>query len=140
MGSVVVDASVALSWVLPGEDDQRVVELRDRAVHQPGMTLLVPPIFWYEVANALWVAVHRQRIPSDVAEEALGVLLDFLFEEWDLDATDCLCTALRQDVCAYDAAYLQVAVDTGSALWTTDRRLAMAGEQLGIETGFHKPA
>jgi predicted nucleic acid-binding protein len=74
MESVVVDASVAPSWVLPGEDDQRVIELRNRAVHQPGTTLLVPPIFWCEVANALWVAVHRWRIPSDVAEEALGVL------------------------------------------------------------------
>lgn len=134
MESVVVDASVALSWVLPGEDDQRVVDLRDRAVHQPGMTLLVPPVFWYEVANALWVAVHRQRIPSGIAEEALGVLLDFLFEEWDLDILDCLGTALQKGVSAYDAAYLQVAMDTGSALWTTDRRLAAVSEQLGIET------
>lgn len=55
--------------MLPGEDDQRVVELRDRAAHQPGVTLLVPPVFWYEVANALWVAVHRQRIPSGIALE-----------------------------------------------------------------------
>jgi hypothetical protein len=43
MESVVVNASVALSWVLPGEEDQRVIELRDRAVQQPGMTLLAPP-------------------------------------------------------------------------------------------------
>jgi predicted nucleic acid-binding protein len=140
MESVVVDASVALSWVLPGEDDRRVIELRNRAVQQPGMTLLVPPIFWYEVANALWVAVRRQRIPSGIAEEALGVLLDFLFEESDLDILDCLSTALQQDVSAYDAAYLQVARGAGSLLWTTDRRLAMAGEQLGIETEPHKPA
>lgn len=139
MESVVVDASVALSWVLPGEDDQRVIELRDRAVQQPGMTLLVPPIFWCEVANALWVAVHRQRMPSGIAEEALGVLLDFLFEECDLDMMDCLGTALRQDVSAYDAAYLQVAMDSGSALWTTDRRLATVSERLGIETEPRRP-
>jgi predicted nucleic acid-binding protein len=103
------------------------------------MTLLAPPIFWCEVANALWVAVHRQRIPSGIAEEALGVLLDFLFEERDLDILDCLGTAMRQDVSAYDAAYLQVAMDTGSALWTTDRRLAAVSERLGMETEPRRP-
>jgi predicted nucleic acid-binding protein len=78
-------------------------------------------------------------MPSGIAEEALGVLLDFLFEECDLDMMDCVGTALRQDVSAYDAAYLQVAMDSGSALWTTDRRLATVSERLGIETEPRRP-
>lgn len=139
MASVVVDASVALSWVLPGEDTPDLIALRDRAVDQPGMVLLVPSTFWYEVANALWVAVRRQRLSQEVAEQALGVLRDFFFEEVGPDPGACLNTALQHEISAYDAAYLQVAVDTGSPLWTVDRALIRAGGRLNVPTEPCRP-
>lgn len=134
MESVVVDASVALSWVLPGEDTQRVIELRDRAANKPSISLLVPPTFWYEVANALRVATRRERISPDIAGEALGVLRDFLFEEWNPDPAECLNTALQHEISVYDAAYLQIAMKTGSPLWTVDRLLVLASKRLSIRT------
>ncbi|NPV80509.1 MAG: type II toxin-antitoxin system VapC family toxin [Firmicutes bacterium] len=132
--SVVVDASVALSWVLPGEDTQDVIKLRDRAADKPGISLFVPPTFWYEVANALWVATRRQRITPEVAGEALSVLRDFLFEEWAPDPAACLGMALEQEISVYDAAYLQIATDTRSLLWTVDRLLLQASRRLGLRT------
>jgi len=87
--SVVVDASVDLSWVPPGEDTHDVIKLRDRAADKPGMLLLVPPTFWYEVANALWVATRRQRIAPGVAAETLSALRDFGCEEWEPDPAAC---------------------------------------------------
>ena len=129
MKSAVVDASVALSWVLPGEDTQHVIELRDRAANKPSVSLLVPSTFWYEVANVLWVAIRREKISPDIAREALGVLRDLLFEEWDLDPAESLNTALQHEISAYDAAYLQIAMKTGSPLWTVDRLPVRASER-----------
>ena len=61
--SVVIDASIALSWVLPGEKASPSLTLRDKLVDSPETgRLLVPPNYWYEVANTLWVAVRRERI------------------------------------------------------------------------------
>jgi len=36
----VVDASAALSWVLPGEQTEQTLRLRDRAVAEPTFALL----------------------------------------------------------------------------------------------------
>lgn len=132
--AVTVDASVALAWVLPGEDSQAVLELRDRAAGTPGTLLLVPPTFWYEVANVLWVATRRQRMTAQVAKEALATLRDFLFEEWEPDPDACLDMALAQQISVYDAAYLVIAMDTHSSLWTTDRALFDTGKLLGLRT------
>jgi predicted nucleic acid-binding protein len=68
---VVVDASVALSWLLPGEETNKTLLLRDYAVANSDIKLLVPPIFWYEVANVLWVAVKKERIAQSEAMEGL---------------------------------------------------------------------
>ncbi|HHY99285.1 MAG TPA: type II toxin-antitoxin system VapC family toxin [Firmicutes bacterium] len=140
MESVVVDASVALSWVLPGEDIQHVIELRDRAANKPNISLLVSPTFWYEVVNALWVAARRQRISPGIAGEALSVLRDFLFEELNPDPVECLNTALQHEISVYDAVYLQIAMKTGSPLWTVDRLLVRASEQLSIRAEPLRPA
>ncbi|MHB1842617.1 MAG: type II toxin-antitoxin system VapC family toxin [Sulfobacillus sp.] len=56
----VLDASVALAWVLPGERSVPALRLRDLAV-KDGHRLLCPPISWYEIANALRVASRRDR-------------------------------------------------------------------------------
>jgi|GEM_PF-2936385 hypothetical protein len=52
-GIFVVDVSVALSWLLPGEDTIRTLPLRDHAVESNRVELFVPPIFWSEVAIVL---------------------------------------------------------------------------------------
>lgn len=75
-----VAGSVALSWVLPGEDSERVLPLRDAALQEGGAVLLVPPAVWSEVANALWVAVRRLRLERDAAVDALKCLVEFGFE------------------------------------------------------------
>ena len=44
--SVVIDASIALSWVLTGEETPFTLTLEDKLVDSPGMDLLVPPHYW----------------------------------------------------------------------------------------------
>jgi predicted nucleic acid-binding protein len=48
-GAAVVDASVALAWLLPGEATDVALALRQKAVDRPALALLVPPLFWYEI-------------------------------------------------------------------------------------------
>lgn len=100
----------------------------------------MPPTFWYEVADALWVAVRRQRITAEASREALGILRDFLFEEGEPEPAACLDLALRQEVSVYDAAYLQMAMSSGSPLWTADRLLSETSRRMGLETEPHERA
>jgi len=130
--SFVVDTSVALSWLLPGEDTHRTLPLRDYAVENPQVELLIPPTFWYEVANVLWVAVRRNRIIQSAAIEALKSLLEFRLDVWVADPVTSLSLSFDQNLAVYDSAYLSIAVERNAALWTIDKALAEAGKRLNV--------
>ena len=130
--NVVVDASVALSWLLPGEETEKTLQLRHRAITNTKLRLLVPPIFWYEVANVLWVAAKRQRIlPSD-AMAGLRALLDFHFEIAVTDPTDSISISFTHNIAVYDSSYLSVAQNHNAILWTIDQELIKAAQNLEL--------
>lgn len=130
--SVVVDALVALSWLLPGEETPLCLSLRDGAVDNPEVELFVPPNFWYEVANTLWVAVRRERLTQSMAMAALESLIEFQFTVWTVEPTACLALSFQQNLSVYDSAYLSLALEQGSTLWTLDQTLAEAAGRLNI--------
>lgn len=134
-GPVVVDASVALAWVLPGDETERALALRDRAMAAPSLRLLVPPTFWYEVANALWAAVRRRRLGRSAAGDALVSLQDFGVDIWSVAPETCLDLAFHHQVAVYDSAYLALALSVGATLWSLDERLRAAARSshIGIE-------
>ncbi|NMD43203.1 MAG: type II toxin-antitoxin system VapC family toxin [Firmicutes bacterium] len=130
--SVVIDASIALSWVLPGEKASPSLTLRDKLVDSPETGLLVPPNYWYEVANTLWVAVRRERITHAVATEMLESLFEFYFTVWPVELSVCLELSFQLGVAVYDSAYLGLALEQNSTLWTLDRALAEAAGRLNV--------
>jgi predicted nucleic acid-binding protein len=129
---VVVDASVALSWLLPGEQTNKTLFLRDYAAANSNVKLLVPTVFWYEVANVLWVAVRRGKIVQSDAIEGLKALLDFQFDIAVTDPTENISISFAQDIAVYDAAYLSVAKNYNAALWTIDKDLVEAANRLNV--------
>lgn len=131
-GSVVLDASTALSWVLLDEASELILHLRDLAMEQQDMRLLAPATFPYEVANALWVAVRRGRLAAQQAMRALEAIDAFGIELWHPDPRACIELALNQGIAVYDAAYAVLARDGRHALWTLDRTLARVARGQGF--------
>jgi len=128
----VIDASVALSWVLPSEDTNQALSLRRYALDNPEVLLLVPPNFWYEVANVLWVAIRRKRLNRQDAMNALELLVSFEFMVWGADPKNCLKLSIAHDLAAYDTAYLDLALEQQATLWTMDQSLKKVAESLGV--------
>lgn len=120
--ALVVDASVALKWVLPEPETERALALieSDR--------LIAPDFLYLECANVLARDVRRGVLPVAAAEEALAALqgvalqvspiLDLIGPAYGL------ATALGQTV--YDCLYLALAQAEGAVLVTADRRFAEA--------------
>jgi predicted nucleic acid-binding protein len=129
---VVIDASVALSWVLPAEDTVQALSLRSHVLNNPQTILLVPPTFWYEVTNVLWVATRRDRLNNQNAQKSLDLLIDFEFTVWAADLKHCLKLSLNHNLSVYETAYLELAVDQQATLWTMDQRLKKVAESLSI--------
>ena len=132
--SFVLDSSVALAWLLPGERTDAADALAD----QLGSAAPAAPAIWpLEVANALLTARRRERITDRDADRMLDVLLSLPIDVDASPAGDALARVIsiarRRGLTTYDAAYVELAQRRGWPLATLDARLAAACRLEGIE-------
>lgn len=126
INKVVVDASVALRWVLKDEKEPQA----DALLHQWAISLtdiLVPPLFLSEITNALYISVRRQRLNSDEAKLALQTILQLgtkVVEPPELYLRSLELAVNYGTTNAYDTLYMALAEIEGCELWTADERLA----------------
>jgi predicted nucleic acid-binding protein len=135
MPGLVLDASVSLAWMLPGEvDAERAKQLIDMVADQGA---IVPSHWRLEVANALLMAERRGRLTSDRVTAllnqlaALPISIDPETAARAWDASPALVRKHRLSL--YDAAYLELALRKGLPLATFDGALLRAAkaEQVG---------
>jgi predicted nucleic acid-binding protein len=128
MSLYVVDASVALKWLLPAHSEPLVgpaARLLLRYTRRE-VDILVPDLFWAEVGNALWNAVRRSRSTRAAAAAAIRTL-----REYNLPTASSFSLvepafeiAVVFDRTVYDCIYVALARESGGELLTADERLA----------------
>jgi predicted nucleic acid-binding protein len=135
----VLDVSVAISWLFVDERDEDSQTMA-HAVARYGA--LVPPLFRWELQNALLTAVRHGRMEPDQVKkhlesvEEIGVETDGSIMA--LPLTTGLGLAQRFQLTAYDAAYLELAIRRSAPLMTRDQKLARAAEALDL-SWKHRP-
>lgn len=130
MKTFVIDANVAAKWCLPPLDEAFIPQANRLAdQHVAGkISLLVPDLFWCELANVLWKAARRGRISSESAPVRLGKIASLgltTVPSADL-VSDALQIAMLHDRTVYDSVYVALAVRYTIDLITADERLANA--------------
>jgi len=115
---LVVDASVAVKWVVPEQGSKEAELLLDHG-------LVAPDLLFAECANILWKKVRRGELTGDEAEIAGQTL-----EQADLTIVSARAYVIRAttiavelDHPAYDGIYLAVAEALQLRLVTADDRL-----------------
>ena len=111
--SLVVDASVALKWVLQ-EPDSHVAEALVRI--EP--VLLVPDFWLGEATNVLWVQVRRKVLAPDEAREGLALLRALIqpTPTTDMDLHEvALDIGIAVNHSTYDTLYLAFAIAMGAS-------------------------
>jgi len=130
----VIDACAAAALVLPDEESELVEEVLANLSEDD--LILVPLLWYYEMANILTGALRRSRLREADAvaawnlAAALGPVVDAKYGS--LFGVDIMDTAISHDVSAYDAAYLELAMRESAVLLTSDRALARAAEKAGV--------
>lgn len=122
--TTVIDASVAVKWVLTEDGSDAADALLDTAT-------LVAPVLWLaEAANALWRTVRAGAISAEQANIRLIELLNAPVAavpiEPHLGAALRLGTELGHPI--YDCLYLAVAVHLNCDVVTADRRFVAAAD------------
>jgi predicted nucleic acid-binding protein len=126
---LIVDASVAIKWVLPEPDSHVALALRtdERLFSAPSLII-------EEISNIAWKYVRRGELNRDkslvVARVAIG-LVHVIAPAAELYER-ALTLAIDLDHPIYDCFYLALAAREGAPVVTADARLAKLAERIGV--------
>jgi predicted nucleic acid-binding protein len=126
----VLDASVAIAWVMRDEDHP-LADLALREIRSG--SAVVPGIWWYELRNILVVNERRSRISvydSDrFVQSPRHLSIDVAFPQ---NSSETLRLSRKHKLSVYDAAYLAVAMAELLPLSTLDKYLATSALSEGV--------
>lgn len=118
MNTFVIDASIAVKWVVEEDGTPQALALRGRA------KLIAPELLVAECANILWKKVQRDELSEDEALFAARLLqgadIELLPTRSLLEAAARIAIAL--DHPAYDCLYLALAAANDCRFVTADER------------------
>jgi predicted nucleic acid-binding protein len=131
--TAVLDASLAVRWVVPEEGSEQAADLLGRSI-----SWIAPRLMLTEVAAALRRKVVHGGLPTELASQSLGALVRAVAEGTIRLAEDeevvsaALLLALTLGHKVPDCLYLALAEREGAGLVTADRRLDELARQRGI--------
>jgi predicted nucleic acid-binding protein len=129
----VLDGSVTIAWSFEDEAS----DYADAVLASLTTAAAVVPAIWsLEVANALLMGERRNRCTQVQTREAIAILQALPINVADTPAEETfeeiLPLARQQNLSAYDAAYLALAMRQGLPLASLDARLTEAANALGV--------
>jgi predicted nucleic acid-binding protein len=119
VNTLVIDASIAVKWVVEEEGTPQALILRRQA------KLIAPELLVAECANILWKKVQRDELSKEEALLAARLLqaaeIELLPTRSSMEAATRI--AIELDHPAYDCLYLALAIDNDCKFVTADERL-----------------
>lgn len=119
MKKLVIDASIAIKWVVEEDGTELALALRQQA------RLVAPDLLVPECANILWKKVQRKELSKDEALLAARLLQSAEIELVPARALMETATQLAIDLDhpAYDCLYLALAIENDCRFVTADERM-----------------
>ena len=119
MKTLVIDASIAVKWVVEEEGTPEALILRQRA------RLIAPELLVAECANILWKKVQRDELTNEQALFAARLLQVAEIELVPMRSLFEAATrmSVELDHAAYDCVYLALAIENKCQFVTADERL-----------------
>jgi predicted nucleic acid-binding protein len=136
MRAFVLDASVALAWIVDNPVPSYAIKISDAMAS--GQKAVVPGLWALEMANGLLMAERRGKLVAAEVERGLRQLEVVVAGGIEIDTAavptirEAFVPAYAHQLTAYDAVYLELARREGLPLATLDRSLSAAAAKAGI--------
>ncbi len=124
---IIADTNTFLAVALNEPEKEWLIEVTD------GHDLIAPPILPYEIGNALSSLVRRGVVSERRLAAAWDAAAAVPVELATVDIRAALLLAGHFRIYAYDAYFLQCALDAKSPLLTLDRGMKTVAKQLDIK-------
>jgi predicted nucleic acid-binding protein len=132
-GQLVLDSSIALAWCFA---DEMNIYADTIAARFPDVEAFVPTLWYLEVANAFLMGERRGRnTPADTCRwTGFLALLPITVDDQTIARAwnDTSRSARLQNLTAYDATYIELALRRGLPLATLDAKLRAAAIAAGV--------
>jgi predicted nucleic acid-binding protein len=123
---VVVDANIAIKWVLI-EADSELARALLAEWKKKEMIVYVPTLLSYEVTNILYREVRAGRITTETAIDGINMIHHVVSPVYSRNAVlnlRAMAMAKHFDLsAAYDSHYLALAEHVGCEFWTADTKM-----------------
>jgi predicted nucleic acid-binding protein len=131
--ALVVDNSVVMAWLFEDEISAYADHILDQL---PDLNLLVPAIWSLEANNVLLVAEKRGKLSNEDIYHFVNLLMqlpiEVVVEDYRRSMQRILALGKSNEICAYDAAYLDLAIQNVCPLATLDNKLIEAAKKCGV--------
>jgi predicted nucleic acid-binding protein len=124
---IVPDASAFLAVVLDEDDRKWVIEKTS------GLTLISPEILPYEIANALTAMKKKGRLTDREALKAFNISQSIPVRLVPIRIHDALKVAIKFNIYAYDAFYMQCCLEAKLPLISLDKHMCEVAKSLSIK-------
>jgi predicted nucleic acid-binding protein len=136
MRAFVLDASVALAWIVDNPVPSYAIKISDAMAS--GQKAVVPGLWALEMANGLLMAERRGKLTAAEVDHGLRQLEVVVAGGIEIDTAgvstirEAFVPAHAHQLAAYHAVYLELARREGLPLATLDRSLSAAAAKAGI--------
>ena len=120
---IVLDASVAIKWFHEESNTDKAERLQDQ-IARGEIRAIVPPLFFYEVANVLTIKSDSDIEQVIAAHNILESLPFQIIEVVHTILEEAIHIAHEHHLSVYDAIYIALAMLSDATLITADEKLA----------------
>ncbi|MFO7525791.1 MAG: type II toxin-antitoxin system VapC family toxin [Ignavibacteriaceae bacterium] len=124
--SMIVDTSVIISVITNEKNKARLVTLTE------GEYLIAPSSIRWEVGNAFSAMFKRKKVDLILAEKAIEYYNMIPLKLVDVDIYNSLEIAYQYNIYAYDAYFLECAIQYNAPLLAIDNKLKEIAKQINI--------
>lgn len=132
----VIDASVGFAWLHPAQATPETEKLLEQVGN--GAQVVVPSLWFIEIANSLLVLQRRKKLTTDERKSALDTLgaLNLTVDEESAREAFRKVSELaeKHGLTVYDAVYLELALRRKLPLASRDEALRQAAKRCGLKT------
>lgn len=124
---VIADTNIFLAVVLNEPEKSNIIELT------AGFELLAPEVLPFEIGNAISAMMKKRLITAEEANLIWDASQQISVELSTVDIKEALNIAIEHNIYAYDAYFLQCAINNKYPLITLDRKMKEIGKNLKIK-------
>jgi len=125
--NIVSDTNILLAVIFNEPEKDNIVQLTS------GNDAIAPEILPYEAGNALSAMIKRKQITHKEALQAQKSISSIPVRLMNVDISQSLKLAMEFNIYAYDAYFLQCAINQSCPLLTLDKGMKKVAKQLNIQ-------